>query len=151
MIWAILTFLLVSLVIWDQLISMVKGITVLRQYPWATKYFHCASTFQFQSCYSFGNFLHGIFARVSQLVSSLLGLSQTPIKASRDCHYTTLGVSAKASRSEIKAAYKKMSLKYHPDKNHGNQEAVLETSRRINEAWEVRGKTRDIFASLMRR
>lgn len=39
--------------------------------------------------------------------------------AMRD-HYETLGVDRKASPSEIKAAYRRLALRYHPDRNAGD-------------------------------
>ena len=38
-------------------------------------------------------------------------------------HYKTLGVSKKASAKEIKRAFRKLAVKYHPDKNKDDPEA----------------------------
>ena len=52
--------------------------------------------------------------------------------------FEILGVSNDATTEEIKKAYRKLSLKYHPDKNPGNQE-YLEKFQKINEAYETLG------------
>lgn len=51
-------------------------------------------------------------------------------------YYKTLGVSKTASQDEIKKAYRKLAVKYHPDKNAGNKEAE-ERFKEIGEAYEV--------------
>jgi curved DNA-binding protein len=51
-------------------------------------------------------------------------------------YYQILGVSRGASESDIKKAYHKLAMKYHPDRNRGNREAE-EKFKEINEAYEV--------------
>jgi curved DNA-binding protein len=51
-------------------------------------------------------------------------------------YYKTLGLTKKASKAEIKAAYRKLARKYHPDKNPENKDAEL-SFQKINEANNV--------------
>ncbi|MBN2640214.1 MAG: molecular chaperone DnaJ [Victivallales bacterium] len=51
-------------------------------------------------------------------------------------YYDLLGVSKSASAAEIKKAYRKMAVQYHPDKNPGNKEAE-EKFKDISQAYEV--------------
>ena len=55
--------------------------------------------------------------------------------AQRD-YYEVLGVSKNASDDEIKKAYRKLAIKYHPDKNPGDKEAEAKF-KEINEAHDV--------------
>ena len=51
-------------------------------------------------------------------------------------YYQTLGVSKQSSDEEIKKAYRKLAMKYHPDRNKGDKEAE-ERFKKINEAYAV--------------
>jgi curved DNA-binding protein len=51
-------------------------------------------------------------------------------------YYITLGVSKSASQDEIKKAYRKLAMKYHPDKTKGDKSAE-QKFKEINEANEV--------------
>lgn len=51
-------------------------------------------------------------------------------------YYATLGVSKTASAEEIKKAFRKLALKYHPDRNQGNKKAEARF-KEISEAYEV--------------
>jgi molecular chaperone DnaJ len=55
--------------------------------------------------------------------------------AKRD-YYEILGVSRDADESELKKAYRKLALKYHPDRNSGNREAE-EKFKEAAEAYDV--------------
>ena len=54
----------------------------------------------------------------------------------KEDYYNVLGVDRSASPDDIKRAYRKLALKYHPDKNQGNKEAE-EKFKIAAEAYEV--------------
>uniref|UniRef100_A0A8C3AX87 J domain-containing protein n=1 Tax=Cyclopterus lumpus TaxID=8103 RepID=A0A8C3AX87_CYCLU len=52
-------------------------------------------------------------------------------------YYTVLGVSQTASQDDIKKAYRKLALKWHPDKNPDNKEEAERKFKELSEAYEV--------------
>jgi DnaJ-class molecular chaperone len=55
----------------------------------------------------------------------------------KEDYYKILGISRRASDKEIKNAYRKLALKWHPDKNKGNTEKATKKFASISEAYET--------------
>lgn len=64
-----------------------------------------------------------------------MGYNRYIMAAKRD-YYEVLGVGKNASDDEIKKAYRKLAVKYHPDKNPGDKEAEAKF-KEVSEAHEV--------------
>lgn len=62
-------------------------------------------------------------------------------------YYDILGVARGATDDEIKKAYRKLALKWHPDRNPNNRQDAEEKFKRIAEAYEVLSdpKKREVF------
>ncbi|CAI9105491.1 OLC1v1004423C3 [Oldenlandia corymbosa var. corymbosa] len=73
--------------------------------------------------------------RLLLLLSCLLFFSVLSAIAAKS-YYDLLQVPKSASEEQIKRAYRKLALKYHPDKNQGNQEASKKFAE-ISNAYEV--------------
>ena len=57
--------------------------------------------------------------------------------ATKADYYDILGVSKGASADEIKKAYRKQALEWHPDRHQGDKEAAEKRFKEINEAYQV--------------
>ncbi|CAD8199025.1 unnamed protein product [Paramecium pentaurelia] len=66
----------------------------------------------------------------------LLAIFLLLVMAGED-YYQLLGLKRGASEAEIKKAFKKQSLKYHPDKNKGNEEKAQKQFQKIVNAYET--------------
>ena len=70
----------------------------------------------------------------------LLSLIFLPIlikSEDKEDYYEILGIKKDATEAEIKKAYRKLALKWHPDKNPNNREEAEEKFKKINEAYSV--------------
>lgn len=52
-------------------------------------------------------------------------------------HYQTLGIAPTASAEEIRLAYRRLAMRWHPDRNPGNQDGAEERFKRIQQAFAV--------------
>ena len=64
--------------------------------------------------------------------------------AKRD-YYNVLDVNKNSTSEQIKAAYRKQAIKYHPDKNKGDK-ASEEKFKEASEAYHRGGRSRGFFA-----
>ena len=54
-------------------------------------------------------------------------------------YYQILGLDKTASADQVKKAYRKLAMQYHPDHNHGKEEWANEKFKDINEAFSILG------------
>lgn len=52
-------------------------------------------------------------------------------------YYKVLELNRSASQADIKKAYRRLALKWHPDKNPDNQDEATKKFKEISEAYEV--------------
>ena len=71
------------------------------------------------------------------LFITLLILPITIKSEENEDYYAILGIKKDATEAEIKKAYRKLALKWHPDKNPNNREEAEEKFKKINEAYSV--------------
>src|ERR1044071_9379054 len=82
------------------------------------------------------------FARVTSSASASCAppawwwLGKLPPKMAKRDYYEVLAVEKTVTIEEIKKAYRKLAVKYHPDKNPGDKEAE-EKFKELGEAYEV--------------
>lgn len=55
----------------------------------------------------------------------------------KEDYYKVLGVAKNATSEDIKKAYKKNALRWHPDKNPNNKEEATSKFKEVCEAYEV--------------
>ena len=92
---------------------------------------------------------------VLEVIASYIGLSKAEVdsifaqfRPSNDNNYRILEIDPNASNDEVKKAYRKMAIKYHPDKvatlGEDVQKAAEEKFKAVNQAYEAICKERGI-------
>src|SRR5215471_15123919 len=82
-------------------------------------------------------------ARRVRCASCIVGYSSTtrvyrqmPVAGQKRDYYEVLGVARGVGEQELKSAYRKVALQFHPDRNPGNKDAE-EKFKEASEAYEV--------------
>ncbi|MBQ2377316.1 MAG: TerB family tellurite resistance protein [Clostridia bacterium] len=99
--------------------------------------------------------LHKKELDILEVIASYIGLSKTEIESifaqfrpSNDSNYRIMEIDASATNEEVKKAYRKMAMKYHPDKvatlGKDVQKAAEEKFKAVNQAYEAICKERGI-------
>jgi DnaJ-class molecular chaperone len=64
-------------------------------------------------------------------------------------YYEMLEVTKTATEADIKKAYRRLALKWHPDKNPDNQKEAEVRFKEISEAYEVLSDSKYLFFSII--
>ena len=66
-------------------------------------------------------------------------------------YYEVLGVAKNANADEIKKAYRKAAIKYHPDKNPGDKEAEekFKEAAEASSRWRTSSRSSAIFSGVI--
>ena len=99
--------------------------------------------------------LHQREVDVLETIATYIGLSKAEVdsifaqfRPSNDSHYRILEIEPNATDDEVKKAYRKMAIKYHPDKvatlGEDVQKAAEEKFKAVNQAYEAICKERGI-------
>jgi len=99
--------------------------------------------------------IHETEHKLIKHIAEQMGISQKDYEsiesmfvANTDAAYKILEVESTATDEELKKAYRRMAIKYHPDKVHylgeDIQKAAHEKFQKVNEAWEIIKKQRGI-------
>ena len=97
--------------------------------------------------------LHKSETDILEVIASYIGLSKTEVdsifaqfRPSNDSNYRILEITPDATDDEVKKAYRKMAVKYHPDKvatlGEDVQKAAEEKFKAVNQAYEAICKER---------
>lgn len=80
-----------------------------------------------------------MYGSFNGIKANLRGLSTsvTVLKS----HYDALGITPKATQAEVKSAYYKKSMEFHPDRNKGSDDAAQQF-RDASSAYEVLGNVK---------
>ncbi len=81
--------------------------------------------------------LKKLFSSFAASIVAFLWCLAWSAHAAETNYYAILGVGPKASGEEIKRAYRRMALKYHPDRNMDNPRAAEEKFKEIQRAYQV--------------
>jgi DnaJ family protein A protein 5 len=53
------------------------------------------------------------------------------------CHYEVMELERSAAIADVKKQYKKLALKWHPDRNHGEEEKATQNFKEISASYAV--------------